>query len=106
MCAISEPGYREGKDFILEFVYAPTFGSFAPGYRELVVRGVDIFLATDPEIALKAALATAGGKPIVMVAIADLMNGCRQRVDHCETLPSGQHGKRSWTLAFEPARRP
>jgi putative ABC transport system substrate-binding protein len=66
---MAELGYREGKDFIFEYVYAPTFEAFAPGYRELVARGVDIFLATGPEIALKSALATAGGRPIVMVAI-------------------------------------
>jgi len=66
---MAELGYREGRDFIFEYVYAPAFEAFAPGYRELMARGVDVLLATGPEIALKSALEVAGDKPIVMVAI-------------------------------------
>lgn len=64
-----ELGYREGVDFKFEFVFAAKVESFAEGYRTLISRGVDIVLATGPEVALQAAVANAGSRPIVMVAI-------------------------------------
>jgi putative ABC transport system substrate-binding protein len=66
---MAELGWKAGQDFVFEYVYAGTAEAFLAGYRELVARGVDIMLATGPEVALRAALQTAGERPIVMVAI-------------------------------------
>jgi putative tryptophan/tyrosine transport system substrate-binding protein len=69
---MAELGYEEGRNFIYETVIVPagsTEAEFLRGYRELAAREVDVFLAIGPELALKAALAVAGAKPIVMIAV-------------------------------------
>jgi putative ABC transport system substrate-binding protein len=64
-----ELGYQDGKNYIVKFLNIPTPGAYESSYRELVASGVDIILATGPEIALKSATASAGSIPIVMVAV-------------------------------------
>ena len=66
---MAELGYEEGKNFSFEYVQVANVAGYEAGYRELVGRKVDILHASGPEISLKSALATAGTRPIVMVAI-------------------------------------
>jgi putative tryptophan/tyrosine transport system substrate-binding protein len=66
---MTELGYEQGKNFNFDLITASNFDEFEAGYRELGARNVDIILASGPEISLKSALANAGTKPIVMVAI-------------------------------------
>src|SRR5918998_4895648 len=66
---MAELGYEEGKNFSFEYVQAANVAGYEAAYRELASRKVDILLASGPEINLKSALATAGTRPIVMVAI-------------------------------------
>jgi putative ABC transport system substrate-binding protein len=66
---MAELGYLEGKNFVFEFIQAARVEEFAPAYRELAARKVDIFVATGPEISLRSALVAAEGRPIVMIAI-------------------------------------
>ena len=66
---MAELGYEEGKNFSFDYVQAANVAGYEAGYRELAGRKVDILLASGPEISLKSALATAGTRPIVMVAI-------------------------------------
>jgi ABC-type uncharacterized transport system substrate-binding protein len=66
---MTELGYQEGKNFALEFLRASNIEDYAPGYRELVARKVDVLVATGPEISLKSALAATHTLPIVMTAI-------------------------------------
>jgi putative tryptophan/tyrosine transport system substrate-binding protein len=66
---MTELGYQEGKNFAFEFLQAANIEDYAPGYRELVARKVDILVATGPEISLKSALAATNTLPIVITAI-------------------------------------
>jgi putative ABC transport system substrate-binding protein len=66
---LAEIGYQEGKNFIFDFVQAASLEAWEAGYRELAAHKVDIIVAPGNEIALKSALATADGLPIVMIAI-------------------------------------
>ena len=52
-----------------EYVQAANVAGYEAAYRELASRNVDILLAAGSEIAHKFALATAGMRPVVMVAI-------------------------------------
>jgi putative ABC transport system substrate-binding protein len=42
---------------------------YAAAFQEVARRNVDILMATGPEIDLKAAIAVAGTRPIVMIAV-------------------------------------
>jgi putative ABC transport system substrate-binding protein len=66
---MAELGYQEGRTFSFDFVAAENAEEFEAGYRKLVVRELDMILATGPEIALKSALAATRTLPIVMIAI-------------------------------------
>jgi putative ABC transport system substrate-binding protein len=68
---MAELGYREGTNFIMDYVQIPRVSEaeYMAGYLKLVERGVDVIVTGGPEISLKAAVAAAGGRPIVMVAI-------------------------------------
>jgi putative tryptophan/tyrosine transport system substrate-binding protein len=66
---MAELGYEEGRNFSFEFVQAANLAGYDAAYRQLADRNVDILLAFGPEVALRAALATAGTRPIVMVAV-------------------------------------
>jgi putative ABC transport system substrate-binding protein len=68
---MAELGYENGRNLILELIplIRRTEQDYKIGYQELATRGVDIFLAIGLEIALKGAVAAAGTKPVVMVAI-------------------------------------
>ncbi len=64
-----ELGYEEGRNFSFEFVQAPNIEGYATAFQEVARLNVDILLASGPEASLKAAIAVAGTRPIVMVAI-------------------------------------
>ena len=66
---MAELGYEEGKNFSFEYVQAANVAGYEAAYRELASRKVDILLAGGSEVGLKSALATAGMRPVVMVAI-------------------------------------
>jgi putative ABC transport system substrate-binding protein len=66
---MAELGYSEGKNYTLEFLNAANTDAFESGYRELAARGVDIIIASGPEISLKWASASSRTIPILMVAI-------------------------------------
>ena len=68
---MAELGYREGTNYIMDYVQIPRVSEaeYKAGYMKLVERGVDIIVSGGPEISLKAAVAAAGTRPIVMVAI-------------------------------------
>jgi putative tryptophan/tyrosine transport system substrate-binding protein len=66
---MAELGYEEGRNFSFEFVHAANLAGYDAAYRQLADRNVDVLLAFGPEVALRAALATAGTRPIVMVAV-------------------------------------
>jgi putative ABC transport system substrate-binding protein len=65
---MAELGYEEGKKFSFEYVQAANVAGYEVAYRELASRKVDILLAGGSEVGLKSALATAGMRPVVMVA--------------------------------------
>jgi putative ABC transport system substrate-binding protein len=65
---MAELGYEEGKNFTFEFVQAPNVAGYSAAFRDLADRGVDIMVATGPEANLRAAIAVAGARPIVMIA--------------------------------------
>ena len=66
---LGELGYEEGKNFTFEFVQAPNVAGYSAAFRDLVGRGVDILVASGPEVALQGAIAAAGSRPIVMIAV-------------------------------------
>ena len=66
---MAELGYEEGKNFSFEYVQAANVAGYEAAYHELASRNVDILLAGGSEIGHKFALAAAGTRPIVMVAI-------------------------------------
>jgi ABC-type uncharacterized transport system substrate-binding protein len=66
---MAELGYQEGKNYTLEYLNLPSIDAYESSFRQIVASGLDIILATGPEIALKSAMASSGTIPIVMVAI-------------------------------------
>jgi putative tryptophan/tyrosine transport system substrate-binding protein len=66
---IAELGYQEGRTFSFEYIQTPDIEGYAPAYRELAARNVDVFLAVGGEPALRAALAAAGTLPIAFLAV-------------------------------------
>jgi putative ABC transport system substrate-binding protein len=66
---MAELGYEEGRNFVFEFVQAPNVDGYAAAFQELATRNVGIIMATGPEVNLKAAVAVAGSRPIVMIAV-------------------------------------
>src|SRR5271169_2351224 len=68
---MAELGYRDGANFIMDYVQIPSVSEaeYKAGYLKLIERGVDIIVSGGPEISLRAAMAAAGTRPIVMVAI-------------------------------------
>jgi putative ABC transport system substrate-binding protein len=66
---MAELGYEEGKNFTFEFVQAPNVAGYSTAFQEIANRGVDIMMATGPEEDLKAAIAAADARPIVLIAV-------------------------------------
>jgi len=66
---MAELGYEEGKNFAWEFIQTKSVDDYQSAYAELARRKLDIFVAFGNEPALRAALATAGPQPIIMLAI-------------------------------------
>ena len=66
---MGELGYEEGKNFTFEFVQAANVTGYSAAFQEIANRGVDIMMATGPEENLRAAIAVAGARPIVLLAI-------------------------------------
>jgi putative ABC transport system substrate-binding protein len=66
---MAELGYQEGNNYTFDYLNVARIEEYEPNYRQLVSRGVDIIVASGPEISLKSALATSHTKPIVMVAV-------------------------------------
>jgi putative tryptophan/tyrosine transport system substrate-binding protein len=66
---MAELGYQEGKNYTFDYLNVPKIEEYETGYRQLATRGVDIVVASGPEISLKSALASSTAKPIVMVAV-------------------------------------
>jgi putative tryptophan/tyrosine transport system substrate-binding protein len=64
-----ELGYQEGNNYTFDYLNVARIEEYEPNYRQLVARGVDIIVASGPEISLKSALAISRTKPIVMVAV-------------------------------------
>jgi ABC-type uncharacterized transport system substrate-binding protein len=48
---------------------APNVSGYGAAFQEIANRGVDIMMATGPEENLRAAIAAAGARPIVMIAV-------------------------------------
>lgn len=65
---MSELGYEEGKNFAFEFVQAKSGEDYRSAFAELAGRNVDIFISVGNEVALRAALAAAGTRPIILDA--------------------------------------
>ncbi len=67
---LTDLGYRDGVNYIMDYVQISRVSEadFKAGYLKLMERDVDIIVA-GPEISLRVAMATAGTRPIVMVAI-------------------------------------
>jgi ABC transporter substrate binding protein len=66
---MAELGYQEGRNFTVDYIQTPDVEGYERNYRELAARNVDVFLAVGTELALRAALLAAEGKPIVLLAI-------------------------------------
>jgi putative ABC transport system substrate-binding protein len=66
---MAELGYQEGRNFSFEYVQTPDIEGYAPAYRELAARKVDVFLAVGSEAALRAARAAADTRPIAFLAV-------------------------------------
>jgi putative ABC transport system substrate-binding protein len=66
---MAELGYQQGRNFIYEYIQAPSIEGYQLTYRELAARKVDIMLAAGNEPALRAAQAAAGDIPIVFIAL-------------------------------------
>jgi putative ABC transport system substrate-binding protein len=68
---MGELGYRDGVNFIMDYVQIPSVSEaeYKAGYLKLVERGVDVIITGGPEVSLRSAMAAAGTRPIVMVAI-------------------------------------
>ena len=66
---MADLGYREGRNFTFDYVQVQDAAMWDAAYREVVARKPDIVLGAGPESSLKAALAAAGGQPVVMLAV-------------------------------------
>src|SRR5579872_5849304 len=66
---MAELGYQDGTNYTFEHLNVPKIEEYETGFRKLATRGVDIIVASGPEISLKSALASSDSKPIVMVAV-------------------------------------
>jgi putative tryptophan/tyrosine transport system substrate-binding protein len=66
---MTELGYQEGKNYTFEYLAVPGVDEYEAGYRQIAARGLDVMIASGPELALKSAIASAGTTPIVMIAI-------------------------------------
>src|SRR6202142_3093371 len=66
---MAELGYQEGNNYTFDYLNVARIEEYEPNYRQLVSRGVDIIVASGPEISLKWAPATSHPKPIVIVAV-------------------------------------
>jgi putative ABC transport system substrate-binding protein len=66
---MAELGYQEGRNFAFEYIQTPNIEGYEKNYRELAGRKVDVFLAVGNELALRAALSAAEGRPIAFLAI-------------------------------------
>jgi putative tryptophan/tyrosine transport system substrate-binding protein len=66
---MAELGYRQGRNFTLEYVQSPGIEGYEVTYRELAARKVDVLLAAGNEPALRAAQAASGDTPIVFIAL-------------------------------------
>src|SRR5260221_3148659 len=66
---MAELGYQEGRNFTFDYIQTPDVEGYERNYRELAARKVDVFLAVGTELALRAAVLAAEGKPIVLLAI-------------------------------------
>jgi putative ABC transport system substrate-binding protein len=68
---LTDLGYRDGANYIMDYVEISRVSEadYKAGYLKLMERDADIILAGGPEISLRAAIATVGSRPIVMVAI-------------------------------------
>ena len=62
-------GYRDGKNFIFDFVQVPSTDAFEAAFRELTARKPDIIVTGGSEISLKSAIAASNTIPIVMLAV-------------------------------------
>ena len=62
-------GYRDGDNFVFDFVKVPSTDAFEAGFRELMARKPDVILTGGPEITLKSAIAASKTTPIVMLAV-------------------------------------
>jgi putative ABC transport system substrate-binding protein len=67
---LRELGYVEGQNFTFDFVNMNgETARFPEAAQELTRRGIDILVASGPELALRAAVAATSTLPIVMIAI-------------------------------------
>src|SRR3954464_2696976 len=66
---MGELGYQQGRNFIFEYIQAPSIEGYELTYRELAARKVDIMVAEGNEPAVRAARAAAGATPIVFMAL-------------------------------------
>jgi putative tryptophan/tyrosine transport system substrate-binding protein len=66
---MAELGYREGENFTYDHAQIQNAKGWEAGYRAIVAQKPDIVVAAGPENSLKAALAAAGGLPVVMIAV-------------------------------------
>jgi putative tryptophan/tyrosine transport system substrate-binding protein len=66
---MAELGYQQGRNFIFEYIQAPSMEGYGLTYRQLAARKVDIMLAAGNETAVRAARAAAGATPIVFIAV-------------------------------------
>jgi putative ABC transport system substrate-binding protein len=66
---MAELGYREGKNFVFEYVQAPSIEGYEASFRELATRKIDVFLAAGSEPALRGVRAVAGTTPIAFLAV-------------------------------------
>jgi putative ABC transport system substrate-binding protein len=66
---MAELGYQPDRNFIFEYIQAPSIAGYELTYRELAARKVDILLAAGNEPALRAARSAAGATPTVFIAL-------------------------------------
>jgi putative ABC transport system substrate-binding protein len=66
---MAELGYRAGANFAFEYLRSPNVEAYPETYAALVALKPDIVLTAGSEPALRAAQASAGGLPIVLLAI-------------------------------------
>jgi putative tryptophan/tyrosine transport system substrate-binding protein len=62
-------GYRDGENYIFDFVKVPGYDAIEGGFRELMARKPDVILTGGSEISFKLAMAASNTTPIVMLAV-------------------------------------